>query len=187
MQYTDTFTNYYNSRGVNQQEYFQLMKNAAIIQNYLGAEGYARVQMPFEHNMPIEHYSIIRNGIPQLNVYFMNGLTSQANQIANFIAGTLYNIIGSYENELSTYKNSMKNPIKLFLTGIQQTILIPIYILSWIDLFSNKTISKINRLFIFKLLSGMLALIEIISSIMTIILGWDDFSQYIDKLMFWNR
>jgi hypothetical protein len=183
-QYAITLTNFYNSRGVNRQEFIQLMKNATIIQDYLGSEGYVRAQMPFEHNMPIDHYSIIRDGIPQLNAYFTVGLTSQADQIANYIAGTLYSKIGSYENELSTYKNSMKNPIKLFLTGIQQIVLIPIYILSWIGLFSNKTINKISELFIFKLLSGMLALIGIISSIMTIILGWDDFLQYIDKLMF---
>jgi hypothetical protein len=42
-QYTITLTNYYNSRGVNRQEYIQLMKNANIIQNYLGTEGYGRI------------------------------------------------------------------------------------------------------------------------------------------------
>jgi hypothetical protein len=187
IQYAITLTNFYNSRGVNRQEYIQLMKNANIIQSYLGNEGYARVQMTFEHDAPVYHYSIIRDGIPQLYDYFTKGLNSQANQIANHISGTLYSKIGSYENELSVCKDTLRNPFKLFLTGIQQTVLIPIYILSWIGLFGNETIKKISELFFLKLLSGILALIGIISSIMTIILGWDNFSQYIDKLIFWNK
>jgi hypothetical protein len=183
-QYTIILTNYYNSHGINQQEYIQLMKNANIIQCYLGTQGYARVQMPFEHDTPINHYSIIRDGVPQLQAYLTTGLNTQASQMANYISGTLYSRIGSYENELSIYKNNIKNPIKLIVTGIQRVILIPMYILSWLGLFSNKTINRIGATFIFKLLSGIVALIGLISSIMTIILGWDDFLRYIYKLLF---
>jgi hypothetical protein len=143
--------------------------------------------MPFEHDMPVNHYSIIRDGIPQLHNYFTTGLNSQANQMANYISGTLYSKIGSYENELFLYKRSIKNPVKLFLTGIQQVVLIPIYIFSWVGLFGNKTINKIRQSFIVKMFSGILALIGIISSIMTIILGWDDFFQCIDKLIIWPK
>ena len=67
--------------------------------------------------------------------------------------------------------------------GIRFILLIPIGILNSIGLISNDGKSKIGNNIIIRMLSGIISLLTILSVIITIVVGWNDFLKIVKNIL----
>ena len=73
------------------------------------------------------------------------------------------------------------NPITCMREGIRWIVGLPVEILQWAGLYSAGRSRKIKASVIFKAISNFIVFIGLISSIVTIILGWDEFLEIINN------
>ncbi len=60
---------------------------------------------------------------------------------------------------------------------------IPLDILHSIGLISSNNLTKIKRNIIFKILGGIISLLTFVSTIMSIILGWNEFVELMKNIL----
>lgn len=70
---------------------------------------------------------------------------------------------------------ALKNPVIWLREGFSLLLLLPLLIFNWLGIIGNSLIDRIHRSLLFKILTGLVALIGVLSVLMTIILGWDTF------------
>lgn len=73
------------------------------------------------------------------------------------------------------------NPITCMREGIRWIVGLPVDILQWAGLYSAGRSTKIKASVIFKAISNRIVLIGLISFIVTIVLGWDEFLEIISN------
>jgi len=156
--------------------YVWLTKNVSKIQNNVGSFGVMSYKPAFENYM-IKNYQIIINTIPK----FRKG------QIQNFdvasVDDCLLRYIGHVEERIKGTLKNLKNPIIWFRIGFQETIGIPLFILNWFGIFSKLRVNKIMESAIYKIFTGIIALIAFLSSLVTIIQGKEKTIEFINRIL----
>lgn len=181
-EFNNNFNDYLESNGRNNNSYIFLVKNSNQMQNLLGNQGYMIMQQPFNRGV-INHYAVIINGISQIRSYLSESiLRDQAFQLAQYVSDSLIRVIGDNEKLDSETRTNIKNPFILYKIGWEFIISIPLHILKWFGILSNNIFLLLIHSFIFKILAGVITLIGFISSIMTLILGYEDFLIWIKNI-----
>lgn len=156
--------------------YVWLTMNVSKIQNYVGSFGVMSYKPAFQNYM-INNYQIIINTIPK----FREG------QVESFDVGSVDDCLLRYIGYLEEYQKdtlrNLKNPIIWFREGFREILSIPIFILSWFGIISNRTLNSIKDSLIYKVVSGLFALVTLISGIVTIIVGYDQTLKFINKIL----
>ena len=80
--------------------------------------------------------------------------------------------IGYLEDYKRETERNVKNPMVLFREGFKEIISIPLFILSSFSIFSRKTVNSIMDSIIFKIFTGLIALITLVSGIVTIVVAY---------------
>ena len=91
--------------------------------------------------------------------------------------------LGILDETIKKSKKRLLNPFYIFTSGIRFILEIPIYILYSVGLLSTNNKNKITKNIIFKILSGLLSLLTIFSTIMSVLIGWDEFIEIIKKII----
>ena len=94
----------------------------------------------------------------------------------------LHRHIGNLDRELDTERKGLYNPFICFREGIRFIIGLPPLLLFWCGIISKNKIYAVKGSFPFKLVSSVITLIGFISSIITILLGWNEVSDIIVKI-----
>lgn len=125
----------------------------------------------------INNYQIIINTIPK----FREG------QVESFDVGSVDDCLLRYIGYLEEYQKDtlrdLKNPIIWFREGFREILSIPIFILSWFGIINNRTLYSIKDSLIYKVVSGLFALVTLISGIVTIVLGYEQTLRFINKMI----
>jgi len=77
----------------------------------------------------------------------------------------------------------LKNPLIWFREGFREILSVPIFILSWFGIISNRTLNSIKNSLIYKVISGFIALVTLISGIVTIVVGYDQTIEFINRIL----
>jgi hypothetical protein len=174
---------YIEEHGHNFADYVFLQKQSTHVQDLLGGNGFVTLMLPFHHDMPINHFPIITGGLDQLQQYIKdNALYRQTNQIAEQMISMLLRTSGIFERKSQQITKSLKNPIISFAIGLRLIITSPFYIFYWFGLFDRFKLQRIEESFIIKSFSFLITLIGLISSIMSILLGWDQIIAFIRRI-----
>lgn len=184
--YNNTVIEYSNNGFQDHEKYIWLQKNAPKLQNEMEGWGIAsQMQLPFR-NYLINNFQIIINGMELINSNNRNSLPDQSIHYVDMIQNSILRYVGDLEEDFAKYKNRLFNPLILWNKGISTIFYAPILLISY--LLSGGL--KIYNLFekgilglIMKLINFIIIFITIVSSIMTIILGWDGFVEIIKKLI----
>jgi hypothetical protein len=156
--------------------YEWLALNSEKIQTQLGRNGIATYQPPFAQYF-VENYQIIVNTLPEIR-------TGKAHEHSILqIDDVLLREIGIINNGIISFKNEIKNPLLWLRIGMQNILTTPIQLLYWFGLIGKTTVSKWKNSFLIKATSAIIILLGIISSIMTIVLGWNSFMQIIRSFL----
>jgi hypothetical protein len=59
---------------------------------------------------------------------------------------------------------------------------VPLFILNWLGLLGQSALSRAQNLGVVKIVSGLIALAGLVSAIVTIAVGWDEFQKLIINL-----
>lgn len=174
--YFQTYDRYTRTGEFDVDLYVWLTMNVSKIQNHVGSFGFMYYKPPYQNYM-INQYAIIINTIPK----FRNG------QVEKFDAGAvddcLLKHIGNLEENIKNYSHHIKNPIIWFREGFKVVLSIPFYVLGWFGIISNRKLTSIRESLIYKVISGLVALVTLISSIVTIIVGYDQTLAFIQKYL----
>jgi len=70
-----------------------------------------------------------------------------------------------------------------FREGFREILSVPIFILSWFGIISNRTVNSIKDSLIYKVISGLIALVTLISGVVTIVVGYDQTLEFVKRLI----
>lgn len=174
--YFQTYDRYSRSGDFDGELYVWLTMNVSKIQNYVGSFGVMSYKPAFQNYM-INNYQIIINTIPK----FREG------QVENFDVGGVDDCLLRYIGYLEEYSKdtlkNLRNPIVWFREGFREILSIPIFILSWFGIISNRTVNSIKDSLIYKVISGLIALVTLVSGVVTIVVGYDQTLEFVNRLI----
>ena len=170
---------YVDSNG-NDEIFVWLTRNASKMQRLMGSFGHVSYRPPFANYM-INNYQIIINGIDEIKKEIEFGYNE--NQHFDLIRSTILKYSGSVENRHEYIVDIMKNPIKLFVLSIRRIVLLPIMLLHEFGILGTKLNLWFKESYLISFISGVIALITILSTVITIILGWTEFHKIIMNII----
>jgi hypothetical protein len=183
LSFVNTFLNKFNiyikSYGTDFESYSYMIKNSNQMQSQLGRQGLMTVQQPFDRGI-INNYTLILTGLGQIKTYLSQPvLRSQALQLAGYVNDALLRNAGDYEKKIHDIISSMKNPIILYKTGWGKILSVPFMIFLMFGIITERIFDAFVGNRIFKVITGIIALIGFVSGIMTIVLGYNQFLEII--------
>lgn len=174
--YFENYDRWSRSGNFDGEQYVWLTMNVCRIQNYVGTFGIMDYIAPFQ-TYKVSNYQIIINTIPK----FRDGSIKDFD--VNSVDDSLLRYIGYLDEYQKDTQRNLKNPIIWFREGFREILSIPIFILSWFGIISNRTLNSIKDSLIYKVISGLIALVTLISSIVTIIVGYDQTLKFINTIL----
>jgi hypothetical protein len=176
---------YLNSLIKDQKTYSWLVQMSHQFQLEMGFYGV----IPFFYHQlsrtSIPNYQIIINGIPELRRMFDNqDYPSDKSALRDFGLSLTESILrhrGELLSDLNVIEKGLKNPIIWLTQGISWVLLLFPSFLEQIGLLSEAKLSRFKKRPLLKFVSGIVSLMELTGTIMTIIMGWDAFVEIIIK------
>jgi len=179
-EYFNNLKKYIESGDDNNISFTWLTSKSSKIQNQMGTFGIVGYKPPganYIHN----NYQLIVNGLSELRQYYSERyiMDRLANEMAATLQEALIRYIGHLEDKVEASKANLFNPIIAFREGVKSTLAIPFNLLGWFGIVSMSTIHQFIKSTIFKLFSGIAAILAFLGTVMTIIVGWSDFVKVI--------
>lgn len=164
--------------------YTKCIHDVDAIQLELGNEGIIADFVDRLHGIQGKNYQLFVNIIPELrtaeHMYNNSVMMERLSQLVCICDDALQRHIGNLDRALENDRTWIFNPFTCFGEGVRFIIGLPIDILLWCGIISlNK-----RGGWLFKAIGTIITFISLISSIITIVLGWNDASAYFIKL--WN-
>lgn len=192
VEFGNKFNEFCKQSEFDNQLYFWLVQNSVLVQSELGSFGIVAYKPPSANYM-IPNYQVIVNLIPELrrektdNSMFRD--MAIYHEHANLCLEVLIRYLGLLEKWLGEATIELRNPFIWLRNGVQAVLLIPLYLLNWFGVLGKSTIGKFTQNIFFKSISAIVAIIGLLSSLVTIIIGWDEFSKLISIVikMYFNR
>lgn len=166
-----------------------LLRNSYKMQGMLGGYGVIHSFKPPYLNMVYPRYDVILNAIPEIeSITHRFPLDSMVRdgglrtEYVKLVDNTLIRYEGVLEDRIKTLSRQRWNPIIMLRDGIEALLLPVFYLFLWFGLISRGTIDTISHSYFFKLLSFVFFTLGVVGSIMTVVLGWDDF---LSRILSW--
>lgn len=187
-EYNNKFVDLINKKlngSFDQEEYMWLTKNVNKMHNELGAMAFVDYIDRLK-GIKVTNYAFLLNFLPQIQQenYFRNSIMDK-----NFSdsAKACTDMFIRHDGDLSEWKERSKkeiyNPFSLFGEGLKYILQLPINCLYWIGFISLNTASKIKTNIVVKLVNKMIMLLTILSAIVSMIVGWNDFVAIIVRFI----
>ncbi|RHW36679.1 hypothetical protein D1B33_09770 [Lysinibacillus yapensis] len=164
--YLDKFLNRETQTEEESQLYTYLIKKSGKAQELLGSTGLVDYRPAFSSYM-ISNYPLVVNIVQSLRNPVI--ISDELQGVNNFFLIRISN----YEETIARIKREMKNPIQLLQEGVQFFVTFPITLLYWSGIIKYGTFMKISENIIIKLINFIIIIVGLISSIITIVAGWD--------------
>lgn len=156
--------------------YVWLTLNVSKMQSIVGSFGVMSYKPAFQNYM-VNNYQIIINTLPK----FREGQVHHFD--ASSVDDCLLRYIGSSEEYKKEMESNLKNPLVWFREGFQVIFSIPLFIFRAFGIFSPMTVHSITDSAIFRILSGLISLVTLVSGLVTIVVGFDQTIEFLSKLL----
>jgi hypothetical protein len=186
-EYMNNFREYGNSLIVEKENYKLyewLTMRAPKMQDKVGELGVARGFIPPFSGIQYMSYQILINALPTLRDEArssIRGFNSIQNNIMHnyltMIDDVLLRYIGVVENEIEKLKGQVKNPFLWLREGIQSIVHLPFLLLYWTGVIKYGTYYTISNNIIIKFINFLVIIIGLVSSIITIVTGYNPFTE----------
>lgn len=173
--YLENFDSWSRSGTYSGEQYAWLTMNVSKIQSDLGRFGVLDFIAPFQ-TYRVPNYQIVINTIPK----FRDGSIKDFDIYS--VDDCLLRYIGHLQGDRKDTHQSLKNPIVWFREGFREILSVPIFILSSFEVISKRTVILIKDSLVYKGISGFIALVTLVSGIVTIIVGYDQAKEFVLKL-----
>lgn len=173
--YFETYDRWSRTGDFDGQLYVWLTMNVNKIQSNLGRFGIMDYIAPLQ-TFRVSNYQIVINTIPK----FRDGTVKDFD--VNSVDDCLLRYIGYLEEYSQNTQQNLRNPIVWFREGFREILSVPIFILSWFGIISNRTVNLIKDSLIYKVISGLIALLTLASGLVTIVVGYDQTLEFVNRL-----
>lgn len=164
---------------IDSNKYSAVIMEVDKIQQELGMDGVLNSFYDPLHGMKGRNYELFMNIMPEIRTAVSNRdnmiMMERIDQLMGLCEDALKRHIGNLERAIENEKKGLFNPITCLGEGIRWLVGLPVDILCWAGLYSVARSQKIKVSTIFKIISNIIVVIGLISSIVTIALGWDEF------------
>ncbi len=174
-EYANTYSKLITEKEFNQKHYLWLLANVDKMQDELGGIGVVSYQPPYQ-NYIMHDYHILVNTLPQIRE------GRAPSDLINGCQDVLIRYLGNLKEYHRRAVSQLLNPLRWFVEGIKITISFPIQIAYWSGLLNYQSYNNFYNGGVVKLLSFIVALITILASLVTIIVGWDAFIDVVRSL-----
>ena len=177
----------FSNNHFNQSIYYELTAAVKEMQAELGDEGiYAYVQDNLK-GVATRNYQALVNFLPELRTAISEKQNSiMAMRLSQSIADCddmFVRHIGTLTSQIDTTRKEAKNPFSCFAEGVRTIIALPILLLKWFGIISGTTSMKLKSNWIVKVISIFVTLVGFVGSVITIIIGWKQFVEIINKIL----
>jgi hypothetical protein len=184
-EFSDKFVEFANKPDFDGKLYYWLTHNSVAVQSELGPLGIVTYKPPAAGYM-IQNYQIVVNLLPELrrekteNRLFRNDEIHR--EYASMCLDVLVRYLGVIDRWLQGAKGELQNPLIWLRQGVQAILLLPAYILHWFGLLGAAAIGTLTRNILVKGISAIVAIVGLLSGLVTIIVGWDQSIRIIEPL-----
>lgn len=172
--------NYYtvNCR-INQEMYIDCIRNVNVIQAELGDDGVIAEFLDPLKKVRGKNYQLLVNTLPEMKL-FSSQLDSsiirqRLQQLFDLCDDAMVKHLGALERKIENESKKLWNPFACFSNAVRSLIGLPFDILCWMGIISEHKNSTLQSKTVFKCIGHIVSLVGLISSIMGIILGWNEF------------
>ena len=99
-------------------------------------------------------------------------LTSSHSDHGQLVGETLVRYMGWSADQIGNKRRELRNPVVWLREGVAALLLLPVWFLRSLGLLSPSRSGRLARSALFRLLTGVVALLGLLSALVTIILGW---------------
>lgn len=186
VEFTNRLGEFASAQAFDGQQYTWLTQHAVQMQEDLGPLGIVDYKPPGNLGF-IPRYQVILNLLPELRRLRMGeyhfGVDDIFREQANLCLDTLVRYSGVLERRLAQSLSQLRNPLAWLREGVQTTLLIPVSLLVALGILGASTQARFRGSLLFRVLAGIVALIGLLSAIMTIALGWQQFTALVNRLI----
>lgn len=164
-------------------KYESVIRNVDKIQEELGADGVlSNFHDPLK-GIQGRNYQLFMNIIPELRSMQSSMdnsiMIERMNQLMGLCQDALYRHVGNLERAIENSKKGLYNPVSCMGEAIRLLVGLPIDFLYWAGIFSYRKSDSVKRSKFYKIIANVIVFIGLISSIVTIVIGWDEFTEMI--------
>ena len=170
---------------MNSEKYNTVIKDVDKIQGELGMDGVLNGFVDPLKGIQGRNYQLFMNIMPEIRTALSNMdysiIYERTNQLMGLCEDAIRRHIGNLDRTIDHEKKWLWNPITCMGEGIRWIVGLPVDVLQWAGLYNTNKSRKIKASVIFKAISNLIVFIGLISSIVTIVLGWDEFLEIINN------
>ena len=171
---------YGESQGADEDIYVSLTRRSNKMQNALGSQGILAQYRPPNANYMMSNVPVVVNFLPQLHQYFSDEWLRGrpiAYETYSTIRDAILRYIGTVEERLNVLYQEMRNPFSQLRIGIEILVMAPLDLLSSFGILSASRNEKIHKSTWTRLFTGILSIVTLASSVVTILVGWPTLIQ----------
>lgn len=166
--------------------YTKCIHDVDAIQEELGYEGIIAEFVDPLRGIQGRNYQLFVNIIPEIReaegMIDDSIMMERISQLIGFCNDALHRHVGNLDRKIDLERKGTFNPFICFREGIRFIIGLPVLILFWCGLVSTSTVHATKGSSAFMIISSVVTLISLISSIITIALGWNEVSAIFVKI-----
>ncbi len=179
--FIELLNEYIKNRTLNNQLYVELTEKVVAMQYELGSDGILAYMIDPLKGISDTNYQVLVNFLPEFrtnrqwrnNPIMMERFLSSANMCDDMFIRHLGQLKCCYESE----RKKLFNPFSCLADGIRWILYLPTNILFWCGFISESANYKLRINWFSKLLAFLVTIFGLVSSVVTIIIGWERFSQ----------
>ncbi|MCC8042748.1 MAG: hypothetical protein LIO69_04455 [Oscillospiraceae bacterium] len=185
--YRNKFIQYVNQiasdHTINQTLYYELTSKVKEMQMELGEDGVFAYMTDNLRGITAKDYQLLLNFLPETREMLGNSFLAERYTMSiNSCDDMFIRHIGSLNSNHSEIRNGIFNPFSNFAEGIKSIILLPFFIFSWCGFITLDSTYKLGQNIIVKILNAVIVILGLIGTIITIVLGWSEFTAIVMKL-----
>jgi len=161
---------YFQDRSINNKLYHWLTSNSFEIQTELGMFGVADYISPFG-KFRAKNYQYILNTLPQIRT----GEVHEADVL--YCDDMMVRYTGYMQMLEKERTKQLRNPFIWFQYGVRFYISLPLQLFTWFGIISDTFLTAVTLSPVFKVISGIVSLVSLLGTIITISLGWEGFKS----------
>lgn len=164
--------------------YHELTSDVKAMQYELGEDGVFAYMKDQLKGVAGKNYQLLINFLPETRemVNINNSILAERyNKSIHDCDDMFIRHLGTLENQRKNIRKGLFNPFSSFAEGTRTIILLPIILLSWFGFISNEKTYRAKENAIVKLLHAVVTILGFAATIITIVVGWNDFWDIVFK------
>ena len=164
--------------------YHELTSDVKAMQYELGEDGVFAYMKDQLKGVAGKNYQLLINFLPETRemVNINNSILAERyNKSIHDCDNMFIRHLGTLENQRKNIRKGLFNPFSSFAEGTKTIILLPIILLSWFGFISNEKTYRAKENAIVKLLNAVVTILGFAATIITIVVGWNDFWDIVFK------